>query len=96
MTLEEKSWIAEMRRAGIGYKKIAQDLGTSENTIKTFCHRNGLTGAEMEAVRQNGASVPGSEGEKVLYGRLQEQVVEPSHGRGEAEVHERTYLSGLR
>lgn len=47
MTNEEKSRIAEMRRDGVGYKKIAQTLGLSEGTVKTFCHRNGLAAAGM-------------------------------------------------
>ena len=71
MTLEEKNRIAEMRRAGIGYKKIAQELGASENTIKTFCRRNGLTGADMETtgeititVTQCGKMVPQYPGRK--------------------------------
>ena len=40
MTNEEKSRIVKMRGDGIGYKKIAQTLGLSEGTVKTFCHRN--------------------------------------------------------
>ena len=57
MTNEEKSRIAEMRRDGIGYKKIAQALGLSEGTVKTFCHRNGMAGSSAEAPEISGTSM---------------------------------------
>lgn len=44
MTNEQKVQIAEMRKQGLGYIKIAQHLGISENTIKSFCRRNKLAG----------------------------------------------------
>ena len=44
MTEEEKTAIADYRRNGCGYKKIGQLLGVSENTVKTYCRRNGLSG----------------------------------------------------
>lgn len=43
MTIEQKNIIASMRKAGVGYTKIAQEIGVSENTVKSFCRRNGLT-----------------------------------------------------
>lgn len=43
MTKDEKSRIAAMRRDGMGYTKIAQELGLSENTVKSYCRRNGLS-----------------------------------------------------
>lgn len=46
MTTEERNKIVRMRKTGIGYATIAQELGLSKNTVKTFCRRNGLTSAE--------------------------------------------------
>lgn len=42
MTIDEKNRIIQMRKDGLGYGKIAQDLGISRNTIKSFCQRNEL------------------------------------------------------
>ena len=42
MTNEQKIQIAEMRKLGLGYIKIARNLGISENTVKSFCRRNNL------------------------------------------------------
>ena len=42
MTSEEKARLTALRKEGFGYKKIAQELGLSENSVKTFCRRNGL------------------------------------------------------
>lgn len=42
MTTAEKARITALRNAGQGYKRIAQDLGLSENSVKTYCRRNGL------------------------------------------------------
>ena len=39
MTETQKAQITEMRRAGAGYGKIAQELGLSENTVKSYCRR---------------------------------------------------------
>ncbi len=38
----QKLLITNMRKNGMGYKKISLALGISENTIKSFCKRNGL------------------------------------------------------
>ena len=40
MTKEEKNRIADLREQGLGYTKIAQVLGISVNTIKSYCRRN--------------------------------------------------------
>lgn len=53
MTVEEKGRIAELRRAGMGYFKISQTLGINQNTVKTFCRRNNLTGKPSEAPPEN-------------------------------------------
>ena len=42
MTPDEKSRLTAMRKAGRSYTEIADELGISKNTIKTFCRRNGL------------------------------------------------------
>ncbi len=39
MTYEQRERITTMRQSGIGYIKIAQALGLSENTVKSFCRR---------------------------------------------------------
>ena len=42
MTDSQKDRIREMKADGFGYIKIAQALGLSENTVKSFCRRKGL------------------------------------------------------
>lgn len=42
MTGLQKNRIREMKAGGCGYVRIAQELGISENTVKSFCRRNGL------------------------------------------------------
>ena len=42
MTPDEKSRLSVMRKAGCSYAEIAEELGISKNTVKTFCRRNGL------------------------------------------------------
>ena len=37
MTEEQKEQIKDLRGKGEGYKKIAQYIGLSENTVKSFC-----------------------------------------------------------
>ena len=58
MTNEEKSRIADMRKSGMGYKKIARVLGLSEGTVKTFCHRNGMASVRAEEAPAVTAAVP--------------------------------------
>lgn len=45
MTDTQRKQIRNLRTAGLGYKKIAEQMEMSENTVKTFCRRNGLGGA---------------------------------------------------
>ncbi len=40
MTSEQKRMIDELRLQGIGYKKIASELGVSESTVKSYCRRS--------------------------------------------------------
>jgi endogenous inhibitor of DNA gyrase (YacG/DUF329 family) len=44
MTNLQKQRIAELRGQGIGYARIAESLGISENTVKSYCQRNNLGG----------------------------------------------------
>jgi len=47
MTEEQKKQIKDLRRKGEGYKKIAQIIGLSENTVKSFCRRSAIARQEM-------------------------------------------------
>ena len=40
----QRQQIKELRETGHSYGRIAQRLGLSENTIKTYCKRHGLGG----------------------------------------------------
>ncbi len=52
MTEEQKVQITKLRANGYGYIRIAQVLGVSENTVKSFCRRNNLAGmAAVEATK---------------------------------------------
>lgn len=42
MTNLQKERIKTMRLQGIGYVKIGETLGISDNTVRSFCRRNGL------------------------------------------------------
>lgn len=44
MTIDEKRMLSTYRQQGLGYKKIAQLMGVSVNTVKTYCKRNALGG----------------------------------------------------
>ena len=47
----QRQKVKELREDGYGYGKIAQMLGLSVNTIKTYCRRHGLGGvANAEAL----------------------------------------------
>lgn len=45
MTNLQKSEVARLRGDGMSYNKIAEALGISKDTVKSFCRRNGLGGA---------------------------------------------------
>ena len=71
MTDAEKEKIRFWRMEGLGYGAIAARLGLSDNTVKSFCRRNHLTGVaakeEATACRHCGqplADVPGRKGRK--------------------------------
>jgi endogenous inhibitor of DNA gyrase (YacG/DUF329 family) len=44
MNQVQKDEIRRLRSDGFGYAKIAAALGVTENTVKSFCKRNGLGG----------------------------------------------------
>ena len=44
MTDKQRTQIKDYRKEGYGYKKISQLTGVCENTVKSFCRRNGLGG----------------------------------------------------
>lgn len=71
MTDTEKEKIRFLRMEGLGYGAVAARLGLSENTVKSFCRRNHLTGAVAKeasmACRHCGqplAESPGRKGRK--------------------------------
>lgn len=44
MTEEQRSRIISARKHGMGYAKIANEIGMTKNAVAAFCRRNGLTG----------------------------------------------------
>ena len=46
MTPEEKNRLYALRKAGRSYTEIADEMGISKNTVKTYCRRTGLTPAD--------------------------------------------------
>ena len=42
MTGERKQAIDDLRRSGLGYRKIAARLGMSDNTVKSYIQRSGI------------------------------------------------------
>lgn len=53
MTNEQQEKIRRLRLNGAGYTKVANELGMSKETVKSFCRRNGLAGkAEDMSAKQ--------------------------------------------
>lgn len=48
MTGEEKAKIQTMRQQGVDYSRIAEALGLSINTVKSFCRRNNLCDRDID------------------------------------------------
>lgn len=44
MTDVQKQQITALRLQGVGYMKIGKELGISNDTVRSFCRRNGLVG----------------------------------------------------
>ena len=42
MTIIQKRQVAYLREKGESYAAIAAAIGASENTVKSYCRRNGL------------------------------------------------------
>lgn len=57
MTEKQMCKIRKMRLDGLGYKAIANALALSLNSVKSYCRRNGLTGAGVVVALNNGVSV---------------------------------------
>ena len=51
MTIIQKRQVAHLREKGESYAAIAAVIGASENTVKSYCRRNGL-GSEAVAQRK--------------------------------------------
>lgn len=49
MNNQQKAEIASLRSQGYGYTKIAQVLGLSKNTVKSYCRRSSLSGEALGA-----------------------------------------------
>lgn len=73
MTEQQKVQTKRLRNEGHGYKSIASLLGISENTVKSFCRREGISGEADRSVkklssghfcRQCGIPVAQNEGRK--------------------------------
>lgn len=45
MTDTQKEQILQLRAEGLGYVRIAREIGVSENTVKSFCRRYAKLGA---------------------------------------------------
>ena len=52
MTYQEKEKIRNLRGEGISYSQIADTLGISQNTVKSFCRRNNLGGVGGNIISQ--------------------------------------------
>ena len=48
MTDDQKKSIKRFRNQGVGYKTIAKMLGLSDNTVKSYCQRNGIGGVKTD------------------------------------------------
>ncbi len=57
MTDEQIKRITELREQGIGYVKIARVLGLSENTVKSYCQRNGYGGMRVRTEKMLDAHI---------------------------------------
>ena len=63
MTKDEKLKIADMRRNGVGYAKIAQTLQLPVSTVKSYCLRNNLTA--QNTCLQCGAEISPADGRRM-------------------------------
>ena len=59
MKVTERDEINRLRSLGYGYIKIAQQLGLSESSVKSFCRRHPLQDAESRSTQK--ARAPNAE-----------------------------------
>jgi len=52
MTDEQRQKIKMLRYQGFGYKKIADEVGLSRDSVRGYCLRNGLGGCGPELVSE--------------------------------------------
>lgn len=57
MKLKQKESIARMRMAGYSYSQVSKELDISQNTIQSYCRRNGLGGVGTDMALQKGATL---------------------------------------
>lgn len=78
MNQMQKERISELRSSGMGYKKIAELLGISINTVKSYCKRSNLCvvtqfGSDLDQTpycptcRSTVSQTPGKKGKKILF-----------------------------
>ncbi len=72
MTDEEKRQVICLRKKGWGYTAVANKVGISKETVKSFCRRNGLAGnlvdvrkKQVPCCRECGWPVPKAEKRKL-------------------------------
>lgn len=53
MTEQQKSVIKTLRQQNFSYNAIANTLGLTVSTVKSYCQRSGLAGNRKEACRSN-------------------------------------------
>lgn len=90
MTDNQKQQIKVLRESGESYARISRMTGLPVNSIKTYCRRNNLQGANAEknnetsACRYCGKAIEQNPGRKeVLLGQMQDALVELPHEPGE-------------
>lgn len=52
MTYQQREKIRQLRGDGFSYSRIAATLGISENTVKSYCRRNNLSGVSIGSAIQ--------------------------------------------
>lgn len=66
MTDAQKSTVLTLRSKGMSFSMIAETVGLSVNTIKSFCSRH--KGAVLPLLRRANHAAAKSTSEKVLFG----------------------------
>ena len=50
MTTNEMKQVNELQRQGLGYRRIAEETGLNENTIKAYLHRHPIEPEEISVL----------------------------------------------